>query len=368
MRVILLPYNIAGTASSLAFALRKRGHSAEAWVYALDWLNIGADRVLVRSHHKSSFFLQLAIQMRKWRMLSYLWKADVVVYCFGATVFYPARGSFPKWAYPFWVAYNLVNMGIQLIELAVAKARKIRIVVLFQGNDARRRDYAIKNFEINFAREADGIYSSAGDFVKRCQSWLFDHLADEILFMNPDLGHVLPPRSKFMPYPSVAAGDFNFAGVTQTRGPLVIGHAPTSRKIKGTELVIAAVQNLRASGIDVELKLFENIRRDEALKLYAHVDVFVDQLFAGWYGAVAVELMAMGKPVIAYVREDDLVHVDPSFAKDLPILSCKPDELEQTILRLTQTSRAELNQMGRNARNFVEKWHNPVLISEHIIR
>jgi len=368
MRVILLPYNIAGTASSLALALRKRGYSAEAWVYALDWLDIGADRVFVRSEHGSGFLLQLAIQIRKWGMLSYLWKADVVVYCFGATAFYPARGHFPKWAYPFWVAYNLLSMGMQLIELALAKARKIEIVVLFQGNDARRRDYAIKNFEISFAGEAEEIYSGAGDLIKRYQSWLFSQLADEIFFLNPDLGHVLPSRSKFMPYPSVAAEDFTFAGVAQTQGPLIIGHAPTSRKIKGTDLVIAAVQNLRASGIDVELKLFENIRRDEALKLYAHVDVFVDQLFAGWYGAVAVELMAMGKPVIAYVREDDLVHVDPSFAKDLPILSCKPDELEQTILRLTQTSRAELNQMGRNARNFVEKWHNPILISEHIIR
>ena len=33
--------------------------------------------------------------------------------------------------------------------------------------------------------------------------------------------------------------------------------------------------------------------------MYAQADLVVDQVLIGWYGALAVETMAMGKPVIA---------------------------------------------------------------------
>jgi hypothetical protein len=41
-------------------------------------------------------------------------------------------------------------------------------------------------------------------------------------------------------------------------------------------------------------------------------------LFAGWYGGLAVELMALGKPVLAYIREEDLSFVDPQMRYELP--------------------------------------------------
>ena len=40
----------------------------------------------------------------------------------------------------------------------------------------------------------------------------------------------------------------------------------------------------------------------EAMKLYAQADLVIDQLLAGWYGGFAVETMAMGKPVVCYIR------------------------------------------------------------------
>ena len=43
----------------------------------------------------------------------------------------------------------------------------------------------------------------------------------------------------------------------------------------------------------------------EALGRLAAADLVVDQLVLGWYGAVAVEAMALGRPVLAYIREDE---------------------------------------------------------------
>ena len=55
-----------------------------------------------------------------------------------------------------------------------------------------------------------------------------------------------------------------------------------------------------------ELELVEAKPFWEALQIYGSGDIIVDQLLAGWYGGFAVEAMALGKPVIAYLRAEDL--------------------------------------------------------------
>ena len=77
-----------------------------------------------------------------------------------------------------------------------------------------------------------------------------------------------------------------------------IGHAPSHRAVKGTNLIIDALNSLKKKGFSFELVLIEGLSNSEARKKYETVDVLVDQLFAGWYGGLAVEAMALGKPVL----------------------------------------------------------------------
>ncbi|RME84127.1 MAG: glycosyltransferase, partial [Caldilineae bacterium] len=85
----------------------------------------------------------------------------------------------------------------------------------------------------------------------------------------------------------------------------VVLHAPTHRGAKGTHVVIEAVRRLReVDGVDFEFQLVENLRHTEARQLYERADLLIDQLYAGWYGGLDVELMALGKPVIAADTED----------------------------------------------------------------
>lgn len=359
MRIIFLPLNIAGTSSSLSKALRGRGLRAETWVYAKDWLQFRADKFFARANLDGGLYDRMKIEISKFRMLGYLWRTDVVVYCFGATVFYPARGYFRWWTIAPWLLYNLYSLTLQLIELSLAQAFGLKIAVIFQGNDARRRRFATENFEIHFAAQAKKTYSVLGDLVKRYQAFLFGIVADRIFFMNPDLGYILPGKASFMPYPSVFPEEVLPVGVSTESGPLIIGHAPTSRSVKGTHLVQEAVSNLQARGVAIELVLIENVPHEEALKLYRGIDVFVDQLFAGWYGAVAVELMALGKPVIAYIRSADLSFVDPEMTGELPLINCEPSDLEQLLSKFAALERGELAKIGWDSRLFVERWHDP---------
>lgn len=368
MNFIFLPLNIAGTSSSLSKALRGRGLQAETWVYAEDWLQFHADKVFARANMEGGVYDRLKIEMSKFRMLAYLWRADVVVYCFGATVFYPARGYFRWWTIAPWLVYNLYNVIFQLIEIFLAKLFGLKIVVIFQGNDVRRRGFATHNFEIHFASQAKQTFSALGDLLKRYQAFLFGLVADKIFFLNPDLGYLLSGKATFMPYPSVFPEEVVSVGVSTEGGPLVVGHAPTSRSVKGTHLVQQAVESLRAKGFGIELVLIENVPHDEAMGLYRSVDIFVDQLFAGWYGAVAVEVMALGKPVIAYIRSADLSFVEPKMAGELPLISCEPSNLERLLSEFAGLEKKELAKIGRDSRRFVESWHNPKQIAAELIK
>ena len=72
-----------------------------------------------------------------------------------------------------------------------------------------------------------------------------------------------------------------------------------------------AADRLQREGVPFDLELIENLPNAEATRRYRDADLVVDQLLAGWYGGFAVEAMALGKPVIAYLRESDL-HVSTS--------------------------------------------------------
>ena len=73
--------------------------------------------------------------------------------------------------------------------------------------------------------------------------------------------------------------------------------------------------------LDFEFILIEGLSHSEARHLYQTADLLVDQLFVGWYGGLAVECMALGKPVICYIREEDLAFLPAQMRQDLPIIN-----------------------------------------------
>src|SRR5262249_496722 len=106
------------------------------------------------------------------------------------------------------------------------------------------------------------------------------------------------------------------------RGRPVVVHAPSSRRRKGTEHVIAACADL-----PVDLRIVEGLRDDEARKLYEQADIVVDQLNAGWYGLFAIEAMALGKPVVTFLHEEAVARTEDAFGTTVPIVSATAETL-----------------------------------------
>ncbi|GGB49046.1 glycosyltransferase family 1 protein [Virgibacillus dakarensis] len=134
--------------------------------------------------------------------------------------------------------------------------------------------------------------------------------------------------------------------------PLIV-HAPTKRDLKGTEFILEAVKQLKNSGVSLEFKLIEGMDHQETIKLLAKADIVIDQLRIGSYGYLSTEAMALGKPVICYIRED---LIDKYPAK-LPIVNANPDSITTVLGNLINTPN-QWKSLGVKGRAYAKQHHS----------
>jgi len=102
--------------------------------------------------------------------------------------------------------------------------------------------------------------------------------------------------------------------------------------------------------------------------MYQGADLVIDQLLAGWYGGFAVEAMALAKPVICYIREDDLKYIPQAMRAELPIINATPDSIYTVVREWVTSRRHGLRERGLQSRRYVERWHEPVQIVSKLMR
>jgi hypothetical protein len=172
----------------------------------------------------------------------------------------------------------------------------------------------------------------------------FDHLA-----LHPDIHHVFFP--------------FEVEGWKARRieghSPLLIGHAPTNRLAKKSEVIISVVQSL-ASEYEVKLSLIENLAYDEAIARKRQCDIFIDQLGDLGYGINALESLAMGIPTCTCLAEG-FAAVCP----DHPFIEVDELTLRDKLSELIE-SFALRKDLGRRGREWLAKNHDSVRVVKKI--
>jgi glycosyltransferase involved in cell wall biosynthesis len=132
----------------------------------------------------------------------------------------------------------------------------------------------------------------------------------------------------------------------------LIVHAPTSPEFKGSRHIIAAIEDLKGR-YDFEFRLIQGLAHEEAKTVYSQADLVVDELYAGSYGLLTVESMAMGKPVITWVCD----FMREKYPPDLPILSANPDTIREKI-EFALNNREMLTELGMRGVEYVAKYHD----------
>lgn len=130
-------------------------------------------------------------------------------------------------------------------------------------------------------------------------------------------------------------------------------HAPSNSQLKGSRHVEAAASAIRDKGLPLELQLLQGLSHREMCSRMGAADIAVDQLLIGSYGTFAVEAMAMGIPVICYLR-DDLVGLYP---EPPPIMSATPLTIEQNIAAMIDNPELR-QQLASAGRMYVQRHHS----------
>ncbi len=293
MRVIHTPLNVAGIPWTNVQALRRKGVDAKLVVVERQKLHPEADWSLDRP---AGFWGRQAVQWPAFLRL--LPKTDIFHFYFGWTLV-PRRVQWP-----------------------LLKAARRKSVLHFLGSDIRGKAPE----QLAYARGADARIVGSYDALR----WV------------PD-AHVVPPGLDLRDYTPVPSED--------RRRPVVL-HAPSSRSRKGTEHVIAACE-----GLYVDLDIVEGLRHDEARRHYERADIVVDQLNAGWYGVFALEAMALGKPVLGYLREEAVRETESGLGVEVPIVAVTKETLRERIAELA-ASADERRRIGAASRAYVEHVHD----------
>jgi glycosyltransferase involved in cell wall biosynthesis len=147
---------------------------------------------------------------------------------------------------------------------------------------------------------------------------------------------------------------------------LRVAHAPSKRAVKGTDAMLAVVESLQARGAPIELDLIEGVPNREARLRYAAADVVIDQLRIGWYGMLAIESMALAKPVVVHLDEEAATETKEAFGLELPLIRADERNLADVLERLIET-RESLPELGRRSREYVERVHGHLVVAHQVL-
>ncbi|MBN2030960.1 glycosyltransferase family 1 protein [bacterium] len=174
----------------------------------------------------------------------------------------------------------------------------------------------------------------------------FDHLQ-----FHPDIHHVMFP---------INISQFNVKEKV-TGDKIRIGHAPTSRKAKGSDIIISHIRTLEKE-LPVQLILIEGLVYSEAITLKQSCDLFIDQIGNLGYGMNSIEALAMGIPTCTSLA--------PRFEErypDHPFIVIDSHNICEKITALIQHPE-QLNQIGMRGREWVKRYHNSVKVVQKIHR
>ena len=370
LRVVHVPGSVGGNPQGLSRQLRKRGVDSEVWALENHSFGYRADRTLWAPSD--------GLLLREWKRLRAIWAAaresDIIHFNFGTTLSQPLpmrRDADRGLGRTLKTLFNAIYRRILFeVEIMLYRLHGCALFIHYQGDDARQGDVSIQRFRYSIAHQvAGGYYCRRSDAFKRQMISVMAQLCAQVYTVNPDLLHVLCPKARFIPYCHIQLEDWPPQFIDPSvASPLRIGHAPSHRGVKGTDLILAALERLRLEGFVFEVDLIEGVSQDKARDRLASVDIVIDQLHAGWYGGVAVEAMALGKPVVVYIREDDLRFIPDEMRSDLPFVQVTPDNIEDGIRRVLNMSRGELLDLAIRSRIYVERWHDSEKIAVEVLQ
>lgn len=339
MRIFIGLIEIANIAATYAKGFRALGHETFTVVLSKNpfYPDSQYDRVL--DAQKGSAWLKRREFTLK-AFLPVMTKCDVFVF-FCGTAFLPRRLDYP-----------------------ILKLYGKRIVSVFLGSDIR--------YGYAFEQEMQllGLNHEVQPFIDYIKSLpdvsfrnklgtirMAERFADLIL-SQPGHGQLQTKPYMRLNIP-LDLSQFRFH-VPDREVPVVL-HVPSNPAIKGTDYVLAAIDQLKREGVPFEFRLVEKTPNARVRELLADADIVVDELFADTVATLSLEAMATGNVVLVRYLPD-YARVPPG----CPAVNVTKDTLTPKLRRVI-LNRELRRQLAYAGRPYVEAHHDHVEVAQQIL-
>jgi hypothetical protein len=246
------------------------------------------------------------------------------------------------------------GLQIEPAEMESIRRHGRRLYAYTYGADVRTRQATLALGRYNLCAECPepGRFCTCDDERGARNIQAVQRHATALVSMGDMLAYA--PHALNIHYWPVDTAKFASTGVDWSSDrPLRVGHAPNHGHFKGTRYLVAAIEHLQARGYPIELVSVSGVANSEVIALFRSCDIVADQFIAGFHGYTALEAMALGKPVLCYLRDTRAV-IDPSTC---PIINCSPDTLDE-ILRRCLDGDLDLAELGRRSRSYIEHYYS----------
>jgi glycosyltransferase involved in cell wall biosynthesis len=256
-----------------------------------------------------------------------------------------------------WAGTSLLNGNV---DLSYLRSLGKKVVYIFNGDDVRHSTaYAqqcVDLFSDDYAAEM--TRTQQGGLAQQLRNLRRPELNANIVFSLPNqAGLAIRPYMHSLLGLALSAFRFHVPG----REKPVVVHAPSSAPIKGTSLIVKALDRLAQDGVEFELRLLQGVPHRQVLTELANADVAIDQLHYPLHGMFALEAMASG---CAVATCNDERH-EP-LPRNRPIWHIDPQNVYER-LKVLLSDRSLRMAMAERARRYVEHYHDIDKVAQRII-
>jgi len=252
----------------------------------------------------------------------------------------------------FHYGHSLFPLNVDLIFL---KWFKKRVFMEYHGSDVRRRAVFEERNPYSAHFPPSALLEERESY--RRQRRIAAHV-DGIIVHDEELREHLYPLNKSVWVVPLRLDLSKFPCERQiSRNTLVIAHAPSRADLKGTSEIAEAITKL-SEAYDIDFQLVSGVSHEEAIETYRRSDIVIDQLIAGSYGMLAIESMALGKPVVGYIRSDLVCR----FPEAPPIYNATVDNIFERLEDLVKDPDLR-QQLGSAGRAYVERNHDSMTVA-----
>lgn len=343
MRVLHLPSNYASQIDTLVRALRDLGVEARGIVRnnAPIQSGLGIENYFVLSRRRHP--VRGTIQTLLW------WSAFLRAIRWAEVVHWHSSGKV---------------LPLDLDLRYIARRGKARLVE-FWGSDIRIPEIAVQDnpYLVRLLDNSDYRYGISLASSRSVQA-RFSRNGFACMVPGPEMpAYVLPDLFPTY-YRSEAAlmlSDFQPQYPDPRRLRLRVVHMPSNPMLKGTPEVLRIVEQMQAR-YRFDFRLIHNVSHSEALEIVRESDIVLDQFVIGSFGTVSLEAMALGKPVLCYIRPSLI----PLLPAECPIVNANLDNLAEVLAELLHDGLRRL-ELGRQGRAYVEQYHDARQIARQLV-